>query len=304
MLRSGTISFLCLVATAAVAQPLPTQKETRDGTHQRRHGTRRISTRRQLSAWLVSKAYPAQRPDPQERRVPRRGSPRTPRPTITRSWCSPLPCSSPTLFVALCSTCSPLKNGSRRAACSPDEPPILPDDFDLTTNQFYFPETDVFRVTYGSAEYAKDGLMPISEWLGPQTPSFARMTQMIDFIWENHFAGRSFQNQPIVQADPDSNSTSQRRSAWRNVAGPASIVLADRRPQISRVGRPTGRSLSAWQSPPNAQTHEPPPPRPRERSRLGPHRTLRDAVVYRSRKGGHVSRADLRHARPHPRGRT
>ena len=49
--------------------------------------------------------------------------------------------------------------------------------------------------------------MPISEWLGPQTPWFARMTQMIDFIWENHCAGESFQRQPIVQADPDPNST-------------------------------------------------------------------------------------------------
>ena len=89
----------------------------------------------------------------------------------------------------------------------PEEPAVLPDDYDLTSNDFHFPEQDVFRITYGVAEYAKDGLMPISEWLGPQTPWFERMTSMIDFLWENHCPDKSFQNQPIVQADPDPNST-------------------------------------------------------------------------------------------------
>jgi hypothetical protein len=90
---------------------------------------------------------------------------------------------------------------------APGEPAILPDDFDLVSNQFQFPSPDVNRTTYGVAEYAKDGLMPISEWLGPQTPWFERMTSMVDFLWTHHASDKSFQNQPIVQADADPNAT-------------------------------------------------------------------------------------------------
>ncbi len=89
----------------------------------------------------------------------------------------------------------------------PGEPAILPDDYDLVRNQFQFASPDVWRTTYGVAEYAKDGLMPISEWLGPQTPWFERMTSMIDYLWTHHTPDKSFQKQPIVQADADPNAT-------------------------------------------------------------------------------------------------
>ncbi|MCX8037017.1 MAG: DUF5329 domain-containing protein [Candidatus Sumerlaeia bacterium] len=56
----------------------------------------------------------------------------------------------------------------------------LADDFNLMTNQFLFPQPDMTRIIFGSAEYAKDGLIPITEILGPKTPYFQRMRDLAD----------------------------------------------------------------------------------------------------------------------------
>ena len=58
----------------------------------------------------------------------------------------------------------------------------LPDDFDLMTHRFLYPKADLTRVIFGSAEYAKDGLISITELFGPDTPYFQRMRDLTDDI--------------------------------------------------------------------------------------------------------------------------
>lgn len=54
----------------------------------------------------------------------------------------------------------------------------LPDDFLFATQAFRTPEPDLAAIVFGAAEYAKDGLMPIAEWLGP-SPWLDRMRALL-----------------------------------------------------------------------------------------------------------------------------
>ena len=58
----------------------------------------------------------------------------------------------------------------------------LADDYDLVANRFLYPKADLTRIIFGSAEYAKDGLIPITELLGTETPYFKRMRDLTDDI--------------------------------------------------------------------------------------------------------------------------
>ena len=60
----------------------------------------------------------------------------------------------------------------------------IPDTFDFATQQFSDPEIDWQRLIYGASEYAKDGLMPIAEWIGP-SPWLDRMEELIRGIWKH-----------------------------------------------------------------------------------------------------------------------
>ena len=58
----------------------------------------------------------------------------------------------------------------------------LPDTYDFAKHGFQS-ETPVLQdILFGASEYAKDGLMPISEWLGPG-PWTDRMQEMVRDIW-------------------------------------------------------------------------------------------------------------------------
>lgn len=59
----------------------------------------------------------------------------------------------------------------------------LPDDFLFATQAFRTPEPDLAAVVFGAAEYAKDGLLPIAEWLGP-SPWAERMKGLIEGVFE------------------------------------------------------------------------------------------------------------------------
>jgi hypothetical protein len=206
MFRSGVLLILCVVATAALAQSLPTENDlaaARTNAAMAQQGFQHAAN--YLHGWSAKRIAPSGLiPKNDEYQVWEPKNAAADNYTfmvLTAALLEPAAFHGPLLDILAAE-----KRITSRSL-RPSEPAVLPDDIDLTTNQFYFPQTDVFRVTYGSAEYAKDGLMPISEWLGPQTPWFERMTQMIDFIWEKHCAGESFQRQPIVQADVDPNST-------------------------------------------------------------------------------------------------
>ncbi|MBM3335669.1 hypothetical protein FJY63_13500 [Candidatus Sumerlaeota bacterium] len=58
----------------------------------------------------------------------------------------------------------------------------LPDDFDLIAHRFVQPKPNLTQIIFGAAEYAKDGLISITEILGPKTPYFDRMRALTDDI--------------------------------------------------------------------------------------------------------------------------
>lgn len=60
----------------------------------------------------------------------------------------------------------------------------LPDDFAFTTQTFLSPRVNLENVIFGAAEYVKDGLLPLTEWLGP-SPWSGRAVQLIDDVWKH-----------------------------------------------------------------------------------------------------------------------
>ena len=59
----------------------------------------------------------------------------------------------------------------------------LPDDLLFATQAFRTPEPDLAAIIFGAAEYAKDGLMPITEWLGP-SPWLERMKGLVGDVFK------------------------------------------------------------------------------------------------------------------------
>lgn len=60
----------------------------------------------------------------------------------------------------------------------------LGDYYKFSTRDFEYPEVDLDRIIFDNSEYVKDGLMPITEWLGP-SPWSQRMSGIIDDIWKH-----------------------------------------------------------------------------------------------------------------------
>jgi hypothetical protein len=58
----------------------------------------------------------------------------------------------------------------------------LTDDFSLDTHRLVHPTGDPTRILFNSAEYVKDGLIPLTEWLGPSDWS-RRLVDLLDDIW-------------------------------------------------------------------------------------------------------------------------
>lgn len=60
----------------------------------------------------------------------------------------------------------------------------LPDDFLFATQKFRTEKPNLDDIIFGAAEYAKDGLMPITEWLGP-SPWLDRMKQLTRDVFKH-----------------------------------------------------------------------------------------------------------------------
>jgi hypothetical protein len=60
----------------------------------------------------------------------------------------------------------------------------MPDDFDFTTQTWRRTAPDLDSTIFDGAEYVKDGLLYITEWLGP-SPWFTRMTGIVEDVWAN-----------------------------------------------------------------------------------------------------------------------
>jgi len=59
----------------------------------------------------------------------------------------------------------------------------LPDTYDFIKQDFLDSLFDINRIIFGSSEYVKDGLLPITEWLGP-SPWSERMMGILDDMWK------------------------------------------------------------------------------------------------------------------------
>jgi len=60
----------------------------------------------------------------------------------------------------------------------------LPDTYSFSEKGFLYPEPDIGRIMFGSSEYIKDGLLPLTEWLG-ESPWFGRMISILDDMWSH-----------------------------------------------------------------------------------------------------------------------
>ncbi|MCA9229874.1 MAG: hypothetical protein KDA57_04430 [Planctomycetales bacterium] len=60
----------------------------------------------------------------------------------------------------------------------------LVDAYSFTKRSWHYDEPELDRMIFESSEYSKDGLMPLTEWLGPSAWS-DRMMGMIDSIWKH-----------------------------------------------------------------------------------------------------------------------
>jgi hypothetical protein len=60
----------------------------------------------------------------------------------------------------------------------------LPDTWSFTKQDFASEEVNMNSIMFGSSEYIKDGLLPLTEWLG-ESPWSERMINILDEMWEN-----------------------------------------------------------------------------------------------------------------------
>jgi len=58
----------------------------------------------------------------------------------------------------------------------------LPDSWSFSRQDFVHEEVDMDRIIFGASEYMKDGLMPLTEYLGP-SPWADRMIAIMDDVW-------------------------------------------------------------------------------------------------------------------------
>jgi hypothetical protein len=78
----------------------------------------------------------------------------------------------------------------------------LPDTYSFSKKGFLTRNIILPDVIFGSAEYVKDGLIPLTEWLGP-SPWSERMISIIDEMWKYASVKTPFGN--IISDDPEVN---------------------------------------------------------------------------------------------------
>ncbi|MBR9775917.1 MAG: hypothetical protein GYB55_13235 [Cytophagales bacterium] len=76
----------------------------------------------------------------------------------------------------------------------------LPDTYSFTKKGFDKEEIDKDEIIFGSSEYIKDGLLPLTEYIG-HTPWSERMIALIDDIWKNAIYETAFGNIPSLNVE-------------------------------------------------------------------------------------------------------
>ncbi|MFC2123757.1 hypothetical protein ACFLU5_03010 [Bacteroidota bacterium] len=78
----------------------------------------------------------------------------------------------------------------------------LPDTWSFSKQDFHYPEIDSERIIFGASEYVKDGLLPVTEWLGP-SPWSERMIELLDGIQDHIDVFQELPNNKIGQASTE-----------------------------------------------------------------------------------------------------
>lgn len=73
----------------------------------------------------------------------------------------------------------------------------LPDAYAFSKDTFLRKKAEPERIIFGASEYVKDGLLPLTEWLGP-SPWSSRMLELVDDIWKHAPVETSFGKIPSV----------------------------------------------------------------------------------------------------------
>lgn len=76
----------------------------------------------------------------------------------------------------------------------------LPDTYSFRKKGFETQEYDLHNLLFGSSEYIKDGLLPLTEWLGP-SPWSERMIAILDDIWKYAPVKTSYGNIPSTNVE-------------------------------------------------------------------------------------------------------
>jgi hypothetical protein len=78
----------------------------------------------------------------------------------------------------------------------------LPDTWSFSARGFKSAAPNLPAIIFGASEYAKDGLIPLTEWLG-ESPWSSRMLELVDDIWKHATVATPFG--PIPSDDPEVN---------------------------------------------------------------------------------------------------
>ena len=76
----------------------------------------------------------------------------------------------------------------------------MPDAYSFSGQGFVREEVDMDRIIFGASEYVKDGLMPLTEFLGP-SPWSDRMIAITDDVWANSPVETAFGALPSLNVE-------------------------------------------------------------------------------------------------------
>ena len=76
----------------------------------------------------------------------------------------------------------------------------LPDDYSFSKHGWRRAKLDLDAIIFDGAEYVKDGLIPLTEWLGP-SPWSQRMLGITDDIWKHAECDTAFGKIPTRNAE-------------------------------------------------------------------------------------------------------
>lgn len=80
----------------------------------------------------------------------------------------------------------------------------LPDAFSFSTHRFLYPEPDLSRLIFGASEYAKDGLLPITEVVG-RTVWYERLRDLVEDIFRQAAVETAYGRLPASDTEVNGN---------------------------------------------------------------------------------------------------